>query len=58
LNDNEIISNVGLGCESESISQGRSYVDKNLIFQIVSSQDLHHTLEMVVEYMLLLVIAQ
>jgi len=30
LNDNEIICNVGLGCESESISQGRSYVDKNI----------------------------
>jgi len=25
LNDNEIICNVGLGCESESIDQGRSY---------------------------------
>jgi len=30
LNDNEIICNVGLGCESESIGQGRSYVDKNI----------------------------
>jgi len=30
LNDNEIICNVGLGCESESIDQGRSYVDKNI----------------------------
>jgi len=30
LNDNEIIYNVGLGCESESIDQGRSYVDKNI----------------------------
>jgi len=30
LNDNEIIFNVGLGCESESIDQGRSYVDKNI----------------------------
>jgi len=30
LNDNEIICNVGLGCENESIDQGRSYVDKNL----------------------------
>jgi len=29
LNDNEIIWDVGLGCESESINQGRSYVDKN-----------------------------
>jgi len=30
LNDNEIICNVGLGCESESIDQGRSYIDKNI----------------------------
>jgi len=30
LNDNEIICNVGLGCESESIGHGRSYVDKNI----------------------------
>jgi len=30
LNDNEIICNVGLGCENESIDQGRSYVDKNI----------------------------
>jgi len=30
LNDNEIIYNVGLGCESESIDQGRSYVDKSI----------------------------
>jgi len=30
LNDNEIICNVGLGCESESIDQGRSYVEKNI----------------------------
>ena len=30
LNDNEIIFNVGLGCENESIDQGRSYVDKNI----------------------------
>jgi len=30
LNDNEIIYNLGLGCESESIDQGRSYVDKNI----------------------------
>jgi len=30
LNDNEIICNVGLGCECESIDQGRSYVDKNI----------------------------
>jgi len=30
LNDNEIICNVGLGCENESIGQGRSYVDKNI----------------------------
>jgi len=27
LNDNEIICNVGLGCENESIDQGRSYVN-------------------------------
>jgi len=30
LNDEKIICNVGLGCESESIGQGRSYVDKNI----------------------------
>jgi len=30
LNDNEIICNVDLGCENESIDQGRSYVDKNI----------------------------
>ena len=30
LNDNEIICNAGLGCENESIDQGRSYVDKNI----------------------------
>jgi len=30
LNDNEIICNVGLGCENESIDHGRSYVDKNI----------------------------
>jgi len=30
LNDNEIICNVGLGCENESIDQGRSYVDKSI----------------------------
>jgi len=30
LNDNEIICNVSLGCESESIDQGRSYIDKNI----------------------------
>ena len=30
LNDNEIICDSGLGCESESIDQGRSYVDKNI----------------------------
>jgi len=30
LNDYEIINNAGLGCESESIGQGRPYVDKNI----------------------------
>ena len=30
LNDNEIIFNVGFGCESESIGQGRSYSQKNI----------------------------
>jgi len=30
LNDNEIIYDAGLGCENESIGQGRSYVDKNI----------------------------
>jgi len=30
LNDNEIICNVGFGCENESIGQGRSYIDKNI----------------------------
>ena len=30
LNDNEIICDVGLGCENENIDQGRSYVDKNI----------------------------
>jgi len=30
LNDNEIICNVGLGCENESIDQGRSYIDENI----------------------------
>ena len=30
LNDNEVIYNVGLGCESESIDQGTSYIDKNI----------------------------
>ena len=30
LNDNEIICNAGLGCENESIDQGRTYVDKNI----------------------------
>ena len=30
LNDNEIICNVGLGCESESIGKGRSYYNKNI----------------------------
>jgi len=34
LNDNEIIFNVGLGCENESIDQGRSYVDKNINISI------------------------
>jgi len=38
LNDNEIICNVGLGCENESIGQRRSYFDKNI----------YHTLDMVV----------
>ena len=30
LNDNEIIWDVGLGCENESLDQGRSDVDKNI----------------------------
>ena len=30
LNGNGIIWDVGLGCESESIDQGRSYIDKNI----------------------------
>jgi len=30
LNDNDTIWDVGLGCESESIDQGRSYVDKDI----------------------------
>jgi len=30
LNDNEIICNVGLGCENESIDQGRSYYYENI----------------------------
>ena len=30
LNDNKIICSIGFGCESESIDQGRSYVDKNI----------------------------
>jgi len=30
LNDNEIICNVGLGCENESIDQRRSYYNKNI----------------------------
>ena len=30
LNDNEIIWDVGLECEKESIDQGRSYVDQNI----------------------------
>jgi len=30
LNDNEIICNVGLSCESESIGQGRSYSQMNI----------------------------
>jgi len=30
LNDNEIFCNAGLGCESENIGQGRSYVEKNI----------------------------
>jgi len=30
LNDIEIIWDVGLGCENESIDQGRAYVDKNI----------------------------
>jgi len=30
LNDNETICNIGLGCDNESIGQGRSYVDKNI----------------------------
>ena len=30
LNDNEIICNVGLGCERESLDRGRSYIDKNI----------------------------
>ena len=30
LNDNEIIMDSGLGCENESIGQGRSYEDKNI----------------------------
>jgi len=30
LDDNEIILDAGVGCESESIDQGRSYVDKNI----------------------------
>jgi len=30
LDDNEIIWDVGVGCEKESIDQGRSYVDKNI----------------------------
>jgi len=30
LNDNEIIWDVGLGCENENINLGRSYVDENI----------------------------
>jgi len=30
LNDNEIIWDTGVECESERIDQGRSYVDKNI----------------------------
>jgi len=30
LDDNEIIWDAGVGCESESIDQGRSYVDKSI----------------------------
>ena len=30
LNDNDIIWDGGVGCESESVDQGRSYVDKNI----------------------------
>jgi len=30
LDDNEIIWDGGVGCEKESIDQGRSYVDKNI----------------------------
>ena len=45
LNDNEIIWDVGLGYESESIDQGRSY---EIIYCSGSSQEIYHTLEMVV----------
>jgi len=30
LNDNDVIYNVGLGCESERIDQGRSYYNENI----------------------------
>jgi len=30
LSDNEIIWNIGVGCERESIGQGRSYVDRSI----------------------------
>jgi len=34
LNDNEIIFDVGIGCESESIDQRRSYVGKKIIISL------------------------
>jgi len=38
LNDNEIICDIVLGCENESIDQGRSCIDKNIL--VDSSKDI------------------
>ena len=40
LNNNEIICDVGLGCENENIDQGRSYDDKNLLKKQLEIKDI------------------
>jgi len=56
LDDNEIIWDAGLRCDDESIEQGESMLIKISIFLYVSSQDLYHTLDMVVKYVLMVVL--
>jgi len=37
--------NAGVGCECESIDQGKSFIDEILIFLSVSSQNILNTME-------------